>query len=72
LTLSNALITIEFMRTGRPKTGRQPNISIRINPDIHHKAKIAAVTRKLTIGSWLEEAIKEKVERDKSIESDLS
>jgi predicted HicB family RNase H-like nuclease len=53
------------MRTGRPKTGRQPNISIRINPEIYHKARVAAVTRKLTIGGWLEEAINEKIDREK-------
>jgi hypothetical protein len=57
------------MRTGRPKTGRQPNISIRINQEIYHKARIAAVTRKLTIGDWLGEAINEKVEREKSSEN---
>jgi predicted HicB family RNase H-like nuclease len=58
------------MRTGRPKTGRQPNISIRINPEIYHKARIAAVTRKLTIGDWLEEAINEKIQQEKSSKSD--
>jgi predicted HicB family RNase H-like nuclease len=53
------------MRTGRPRTGRQPVISIRINPDIYHKAKVAAVTGKMTIGRWLEEAINEKADREK-------
>jgi len=58
------------MRTGRPRTGRYPAISIRLNPDVYHKAKIAAVTRKLTMGKWLEEAINEKVEREKSTRVD--
>jgi predicted HicB family RNase H-like nuclease len=53
------------MRTGRPRTGRHPVISIRINPDIYHKAKVTAVTRKMTISHWLEEAINEKADREK-------
>jgi predicted HicB family RNase H-like nuclease len=53
------------MRTGRPKTGRYPAISVRVDPNIYHRAKIAAVIRKLTIGHWLEESINEKAEREK-------
>jgi len=51
-------------RTGRPRTGRTPNISIRINPDAYHVARIAAVTARQTLGQWLEEAIREKLERE--------
>jgi len=65
LTFGNSFITISYVRTGRPRTGRQPNISLRINPEAYHTARIAAVTRKLTIGKWLEEAINDKVEREK-------
>jgi predicted HicB family RNase H-like nuclease len=50
-------------RTGRPRTGIKPNTSIRINPDILHQARIDAVTRKKTLGQWLEEAIMEKIIR---------
>jgi len=53
------------MKTGRPKTGRKPNTSIRVDLDILHQARIAAVTQKKTMGQWLEEAILEKVEREK-------
>jgi predicted HicB family RNase H-like nuclease len=53
------------MRTGRPRTGRKPNICIRMDPGIYYRAKVAAVTRKMTIGQWLEEAIKEKANRQK-------
>ena len=45
--------------------GVTPNLSIRMNPDVLHEAKVAAVTRKKTLGQWLEEAIAEKIEREK-------
>lgn len=38
--------------------------SIRIEPEILHQARIAAVTTKKTLGKWLEEAITEKIARD--------
>ena len=52
-------------RIGGPKTGITPNTSIRVDPDILHKARVAAVIQKKTMGRWLEEAIEEKLERDK-------
>jgi len=45
--------------------GITPNTSIRVNPDTLHQARIAAVTQKKTLGQWLEEAIVEKIEREK-------
>jgi len=33
--------------------------------DVLHQARIAAVTQKKTLGQWLEEAIVEKIEREK-------
>lgn len=51
-------------RTGRPRTGIKPNTSIRIDLDVLQQARIAAVTRKKTLGRWLEEAIMEKIERE--------
>jgi len=47
------------MKTSR----RTPNTSIRINPEAIHKARIAAVTQRKTLGQWLEEAIAEKIEK---------
>ncbi|SUZ72324.1 uncharacterized protein METZ01_LOCUS25178, partial [marine metagenome] len=47
-------------RTGRPRTGRAPNISLRINPDAYYVARIEAVTARKTLGQWIEEAIREK------------
>ena len=53
------------MAMGRPKTGRKPNSSIRVDLDTLHQARIVAVTQKKTLGQWLEEAIMDKVERDR-------
>jgi len=44
--------------------GIRPHLSIRMNPDVLHQARIAAVTQKKTLGQWLEEAIVEKIERE--------
>ena len=38
------------MRTGRPRTDRKPNTSIRVDLDILHQARVAAVTQKKTLG----------------------
>ncbi len=43
----------------------KPNVSIRIDPEILHRARVAAVSSKKTLGEWLEEAIREKIERAK-------
>jgi len=47
------------------ETKSKPNISIRIDPEVLHQAKIQAVTDKTTLGEWLEDAIREKIEREK-------
>jgi predicted HicB family RNase H-like nuclease len=43
----------------------RPNVSIRVDPDMLHKAKVEAVKSKMSLGEWLEAAIKEKIKRDK-------
>jgi len=43
---------------------RKPNVSIRIDPEVLHQAKIEAVKATVTLGEWLEEAIREKIERE--------
>jgi predicted HicB family RNase H-like nuclease len=48
------------MKEGKSK----PNVSIRIDKEILHQAKIEAVKAKKTLGEWLEEAIREKIERE--------
>ena len=48
---------------------RKPNVSIRIDKDTLHQAKVNAVTAKKTLGKWLEEAIKEKTIKAKRKEA---
>ena len=55
-------------RTGRPRTGERPNISIRLDREVYRQAKIGAVVAGKTIGQWLEDAIREKVSRDGTAE----
>ncbi|MDD5509446.1 MAG: hypothetical protein PHI12_01350 [Dehalococcoidales bacterium] len=43
----------------------KPNISIRIDPEALHQAKVEAIKAKKTLGQWLEEAIKEKAGEEK-------
>ena len=52
--------TIKVMK----RSGTKPNLSIRIDRDALHQARIAAVTARKTLGAWLEDAIAEKLERD--------
>ena len=51
-------------KIGRPRTGRKPNFSIRINPDALRKARYAAINKEKTSGQWLEESITEKIQRE--------
>ena len=39
--------------------------ALRIKPDVLHKARVAAVTARKTLGQWLEEAIEEKLQRER-------
>lgn len=43
----------------------KPTTSIRIDPEALHEARVAAVTARKTLGRWLEEAIREKIQREK-------
>jgi len=51
--------------------GIRPNLSVRMDPEVLHKARIAAVTRKKTLGQWLEEAIVEKIEREQKLDAEV-
>ncbi|MFC1940510.1 hypothetical protein ACFLXO_07520 [Chloroflexota bacterium] len=51
------------------ETKSKPNVSIRIDKDILHKARVAAVTNKKTLGKWLEEAIKGQITKEKRREA---
>ena len=52
-------------RTGRPRTGITPNVSIRLDPDVYQQARVAAVTARKTVGQWMADAIREKLAREK-------
>ena len=41
-------------------------IALRILPSVHRQAKIGAVIAGKTLGRWLEEAIREKAEREEN------
>ena len=48
-----------------------PTTSIRVNPEVLHQARIAAVTRKKMLGQWLEEAIMEKNNREQKLDEEV-
>jgi len=41
--------------------------NIRIRPSILHQGRVAAVTKKKSLGQWLEEAILQKIDREQKI-----
>ena len=43
----------------------RPNLSIRLDPEALKRAKMAAAASESTIGKWLEEAIEEKIQRQR-------
>ena len=51
-------------RMGRPPTGCQPNLSVRMEPAALRLANERAKVQRKTVGAWLEEAIREKAERE--------
>ena len=48
----------------KKRSGITPNTSIRVDREVLHRGRIAAVTDRKTLGQWLEEAILEKIERE--------
>jgi predicted HicB family RNase H-like nuclease len=55
-------------RVGRPATGHQPRLSVRMDPSMLKLAAQCAKAKGHTIGKWLEEAITEKREREQGAE----
>ena len=49
---------------GRPPTGHQPRLSVRMEPAMLKLAAQQAKAKGQTVGKWLEEAIREKVQRE--------
>ena len=55
-------------RVGRPATGHQPRLSVRMDPTMLKLASEHAKSKGHTVGKWLEEAINEKIKREGSDE----
>ena len=53
---------------GRPPTGHQPRLSVRMEPSMLKLATQHAKAKGHTVGQWIEEAINEKIEREKGEE----
>jgi predicted HicB family RNase H-like nuclease len=51
-------------RMGRPPTGNKPRLSIRMEPEALRRANERAKAEGVTVGHWLEAAIREKLERE--------
>lgn len=51
---------------GRPPTGNTPHLSIRMDREALAKAKERAKVEGVTVGRWLEAAIREKLEREET------
>ena len=52
-------------RVGRPPTGHQPRLSVRMEPSMLKLAAQHAKAKGHTVDNWLKEAIHEKIEREK-------
>ncbi len=52
-------------RMGRPPTGHQPRLSVRMEPEALRLANERAKAAGKTVGRWLEEAIDEKAARER-------
>ena len=51
-------------RMGRPPTGCKPNLSVRMERGVLQLANERAKVQRKAVGTWLEEAIREKAERE--------
>jgi len=51
---------------GRTPTGQKPSLSVRMEPAALRIANEQAKVQGKTVGEWLEEAIREKAEREES------
>jgi predicted HicB family RNase H-like nuclease len=43
---------------------QRTSVGIRIERELLYQAKVAAAIRRVTLGAWLEEAIKEKLKKE--------
>ena len=47
-----------------PQDAERKAKTIRMNEEVYHHARVAAVTSRKSLGQWLEEAIAEKLDRE--------
>ena len=66
--MSDTNYNASMKRVGRPPTGHQPRLSVRMDPTVLKLASQHAKGKGHTVGKWLEEAIREKIEREGSDE----
>ena len=66
--MSDINYNASMKRVGRPPTGHQPRLSVRMDPTVLKLASQHAKGKGHTVGKWLEEAIREKIEREGSDE----
>ena len=62
--MSDIKYHVSMKRMGRPPTGHKPRLSIRMEPSALRLAVERAKVEGKTVGQWLEEAIREKLERE--------
>ena len=60
--MSDTNYNASMKRVGRPPTGHQPRLSVRMDPTMLKLASQHAKGKGHTVGKWLEEAIREKIE----------
>ena len=63
--MSDTNYNAAMKRVGRPATGHQPRLSVRMDPSMLKLASEHAKGKGHTVGRWLEEAIREKIEGEK-------
>ncbi len=55
-------------RTGRPPTGVTPRFNVRVRGDVAEMARRAARAQGKPVGKWVEEALLEKIERERELQ----
>lgn len=55
-----------------PNRGRvvRPSVTLRLTPDAYHKARIAAMVERTTVGKWLEDAINQRAKKTEKMLKD--
>ena len=62
--MSDINVNAIMKRVGRPATGHQPRLSVRMDPSMLKLASEHAKASGHTVGKWLEKAIRGKIGRE--------